>query len=44
MFVDIEALQNGIYRVSNKFYLEGLYTLKIYFNNLLIYNEPSRQY
>ena len=40
IFVDIESLQNGIYRVSTKFYLEGVYTLKLYFNTLLIYTAP----
>ncbi len=43
-FVKIDSLQNGIYRVSHKFYLEGTYTLKIYFNELLIYQDTDHQY
>ena len=44
IFLGVDSLQNGIYRVSYKFYQEGTYTLKIYFNNLLIYNNPTSNY
>jgi hypothetical protein len=43
-FINVEALDNGIYRLTYKFYIEGTYSLKIYFNNLLIYQDPSRTY
>jgi hypothetical protein len=43
-FVDIEPLNNGIYRMAHKFYLEGTYIMKIYFNNLLIYQDIRSQY
>ena len=38
------ALSNGIYQVSHKFYQQGKYTLKVYFNQLLIYSNPSTLY
>ncbi len=30
--------------MAHKFYLEGTYTMKIYFNNLLIYQNKGSQY
>lgn len=37
IFVPVDPLQNGLYRVSYRFYLTGAYQLKVYFGGLLIY-------